>query len=82
MTANAREAEVVEELAVHSVSTWAEPVGIVSGALMVEPTDSNTDECFDRLDSDDVDLSELRVQEFAKRTLVTAPSGGHSVLMF
>lgn len=71
-----------EAPAVNSVSTLAEAVGIVSGSLMVEPTDSNTDECFDHLHSDDVDFSHVRVQEFAKRVLVTAASGGHSVPKF
>jgi predicted ATPase with chaperone activity len=60
--ANAREAAVVEELAVNSVSTLAEAVGIVSGSLIVEPTDSNTDEFFDRLHSDDVDFSDVRAR--------------------
>jgi predicted ATPase with chaperone activity len=50
--------------------------------VIVEPTDSNTDKFFDRLHSDDVDFSDVRVQEFAKRALVTAASGGHRVLLF
>lgn len=67
---------MVEELAVHSVSTLAEAVGIVSGSLIAEPTDSNTDEFFDQLHSDDVDFSDVCGQEFAKRALVTAASRG------
>jgi predicted ATPase with chaperone activity len=73
---------VIEALAVNSVSTSAEAVGIVNGSLIVEPTDSNMDEVFDRLHSDDVDFSDVRLLDFAKRALVTAASGGHSVLMF
>ncbi len=69
-------------LAVNSASTLAEAVGIVSCSLIVEPTDSNTDEFFDRPRSDDVAFSDVRVPEFAKGALVTAASGGHSVLMF
>jgi magnesium chelatase family protein len=59
----------------------AAATGIESGSLIVEPTDSNTDEFFDRIHSDDVDFSDLRAQKFAKRALVTAASGGHRVLM-
>ena len=79
--ANAREAAVVEEVAVFPVSTLAEAVGIVSGSLVVEPTPSNMDEFFNRVLSYEVDFSDVRGQEFAKRALVTAASGGHNVLM-
>ncbi|HEV8059115.1 MAG TPA: YifB family Mg chelatase-like AAA ATPase [Gemmataceae bacterium] len=79
--ANAREAAVVEEVAVFPVSTLAEAVGIVSGSLLVEPTASNMDEFFGKVLSYDVDFSDVRGQEFAKRALVTAASGGHNVLM-
>ncbi len=79
--ANAPEAAVVEDLAVNSVSTLAEVVGIVSGSLIVEPTDSNMDEFFDRPHSDDVAFSDVPAQEFAKRALVTAARGGHNVVM-
>jgi magnesium chelatase family protein len=79
--ANAREAAVVEEVAVYPVSTLAEAVGIVSGALSVEPTPSNMDEFFGRVHSYEVDFSDVRGQEFAKRALVVAAGGGHNVLM-
>jgi predicted ATPase with chaperone activity len=80
--AKASEAAVVEKLAVNSVSTLAEAVGIVRGSLIVEPTDSNTDEYFDHLHSDDVDFSDVRAQEFTKRALVAAASGGLREFMF
>ncbi len=47
---------------------------IVSGSLIVEPTDSNTAEFFDALFADDVDFSDVGVQEFAKRALVRLSS--------
>ncbi|CAN5373161.1 hypothetical protein BH10PLA2_BH10PLA2_33580 [soil metagenome] len=65
--ANVREAAVVEEVAVFPVSTLAEAVGIGSGALVVEPTPSNVDEFFGRVLSYEVDFSDVRGQEFAKR---------------
>src|SRR4029077_16027831 len=58
--ANAREAAVVEEVAVFPISTLAEAVGIVSGSLVVEPTPSNMDEFFNRVLSYDVDFSDVR----------------------
>ncbi len=50
-----------------SVSTWAEAVGIGNGSLIGEPTDSNPGEFFDRLHSDDVAITDVRVQKLAKR---------------
>ena len=79
--ANAREAAVVENVAVYPVSTLAEAVGIVRGSLVVEPTPSNMGEFLGRVLSYDVDFSAVRGQEFATRALVTAASGGHNVLM-
>jgi magnesium chelatase family protein len=79
--ANAREAAVVENVAVYPVSTLAEAVGIVSGSLVVAPTPSNMDDFLGRVHSYDVDFSDVRGQEFAKQVLVTAASGGHNVRM-
>lgn len=79
--ANAREAAVVKAVDVYAVGTLAEAVGILSGQLQVEPTHADVDQLFSRLNQYDIDFSDVRGQEFAKRALVVAASGGHNLLM-
>src|SRR5499433_666391 len=52
-SANAREAAVVQEVAVFGVGSLAEAVGILSGQLDAEPVASNIDELFRTLNTYD-----------------------------
>jgi magnesium chelatase family protein len=79
--ANAREAAVVEAVAVYGVNSLSEAVGILSGQLPAEPIASEIEDLFTRLSTYEVDFTDVRGQEFAKRALVVAASGGHNVLM-
>jgi magnesium chelatase family protein len=76
---NAPEAAVVQELSVIAVSSLAEVVGLLTGAVpMVPVAYSETPADTNRYD---VDFADVRGQEFAKRALTIAAAGGHNVLM-
>ncbi len=78
---NAREAAVVAEVSVFGANTLSEAVGILSGQLDADPVSVRLEELAAQLNTYDIDFADVRGQEFAKRALVVAASGGHNVLM-
>jgi len=78
---NAEEAAVVEGLEVYGVNTLTEAAGLLAGELPLEPTVVDVDALFQTASNYEVDFSDVRGQEHAKRALLIAAAGRHNVLL-
>jgi magnesium chelatase family protein len=80
--ANAREAAIVNDIAVYGVSTLEEAAAFLDGRQELTPTFVETrDEFAAHEGTYDVDFSDVRGQENIKRALEIAAAGGHNVIL-
>jgi len=78
---NAAEAAVVAKIDVFPVASLTQAVAFLSGQAPIEPVAANLQQWFSQFGEYDVDFSEVRGQESAKRALMIAAAGGHNLLM-
>ncbi len=78
---SAAEAAVVEGVDTIAVTSLAQAVAFLTGQIEIEPTPSRLDDLFRQLSSYEVDFSDVRGQEMAKRAMTVAAAGGHNLLM-
>ena len=79
--ANAQEAAVVEGIEIIAVGSLAEAVGWYNGQLDIEPTPFSWSDIQTQFGGYDIDYSDVKGQETAKRAVTVAAAGGHHLLM-
>jgi magnesium chelatase family protein len=78
---NAKEAAMAQGIEVYPLSNLTQAIGFLEGAVDIDPFKIDIDSMFEQSRSYDVDFSDVRGQETAKRALEVAAAGGHNIIL-
>lgn len=79
---NAKEAAIVNNLAVYGVENIKQVIDFLNDEAEIEKTQINTrEEFFKSIDTPDFDFSDVKGQESVKRCMEIAAAGGHNIIL-